>query len=39
VNEKIREAPAMAPEGPPLELGPSDIDAFLGERHAKRRRG
>ena len=37
VNERIREALARPPEGPPLNLAPFDIDAVVGEWHAGRR--
>ncbi|MEU9060770.1 DUF1992 domain-containing protein [Streptomyces sp. NPDC048430] len=35
-NERIREALARPPEGPPLNLEPFDIDAIVAEWHAGR---
>ncbi|MFB8026597.1 MULTISPECIES: hypothetical protein [unclassified Streptomyces] len=37
VNERIREALAGPPAGPPLNLTPFDIDAIVGQWHAERR--
>ncbi|MDQ0792086.1 DUF1992 domain-containing protein [Streptomyces sp. B1I3] len=37
VNEKIRKALLMPPEGPPLNLAPFDVDAVVEEWHAHRR--
>lgn len=36
INVRIREALAMPPEGPPLNLEPFDIDAVVGEWHTRR---
>ncbi|WP_329225407.1 MULTISPECIES: DUF1992 domain-containing protein [unclassified Streptomyces] len=36
INERIREALARPPEGPPLHLAPFDIDALVSEWHAGR---
>ena len=38
VNEKIRKALLMPPEGPPLNLRPFDIDAVVREWRAERGR-
>ncbi|WP_031087208.1 DUF1992 domain-containing protein [Streptomyces sp. NRRL WC-3549] len=36
VNERIREALRTPPEGPPLNLGPLDVEAVVAEWHARR---
>ncbi|MFC8226633.1 DUF1992 domain-containing protein [Streptomyces sp. NPDC057287] len=36
MNERIREALARPPEGPPLNLTPFDVDAIVKEWHAGR---
>jgi hypothetical protein len=38
VNEKIRKAVLMPPEGPPLNLKPFDIDAVVREWRSERER-
>ncbi|MGW4234923.1 DnaJ family domain-containing protein [Streptomyces sp. NPDC004980] len=39
VNEKIRKALLMPPEGPPLNLRPFDIEAVVGEWRERRGQG
>ncbi|MFD4029653.1 DUF1992 domain-containing protein [Streptomyces sp. NPDC058637] len=39
VNEKIRKALVMPPEGPPLNLRPFDVEAAVGEWRERRGRG
>ncbi|WP_326696079.1 DUF1992 domain-containing protein [Streptomyces sp. NBC_01754] len=36
VNERIREALLTPPEGPPLNIGPLDVEAVIREWHARR---
>ncbi|MFH9467669.1 DUF1992 domain-containing protein [Streptomyces clavifer] len=39
VNDRIRKALLMPPEGPPLNLRPFDVDAVVGEWREQRGRG
>ncbi|MFE6042589.1 DUF1992 domain-containing protein [Streptomyces sp. NPDC056452] len=39
INDKIRKALLMPPEGPPLNLGPFDVEAVVGEWREQRGRG
>ncbi|MFD9500134.1 DUF1992 domain-containing protein [Streptomyces sp. NPDC060035] len=39
VNDKIRKALLMPPEGPPLNLAPFDVEAVVGEWREQRGRG
>ncbi|MER5895847.1 DUF1992 domain-containing protein [Streptomyces sp. NPDC001876] len=39
INDKIRKALLMPPEGPPLNLRPFDVEAVVGEWRERRGRG
>ncbi|WP_406387873.1 DUF1992 domain-containing protein [Streptomyces sp. NBC_00887] len=39
INDKIRKALLMPPEGPPLNLTPFDVEAVVGEWREQRGRG
>ena len=39
INDKIRKALLMPPEGPPLNLRPFDVEAVVGEWREQRGRG
>lgn len=39
INDKIRKALLMPPEGPPLNLRPFDVEAVVGEWREQRSRG
>lgn len=39
VNEKIRKALRMPPQGPPLNVRPFDVEAAVGEWRGARERG